>query len=452
MGGTIEGRSPGASAPRPSGERTARRDGGQSPARIGGADRGALALIDEILASSTPRASEASAPQSQTPSEGGATPDLQTLVAEELARLCERTDAICGVALDRGKAGETSVIAAFGEAASVLASPPTELLDALLSLPQATDLAEPLLARQRGDFAEVVDWCAAASVQHESDGSGLALVVAGRGESEGDAIVRPRALADLEASAQVLRGRVSASRATEEMLRRDGDMQRLDRLSSLGELVAEIAHELRNPMVSLKTFIQLLPERYDDPDFREGFREVVAGELARMERLLGDLLSHARTHPSEELPGGVQLGEELSALSELLRYRCRLRGIDLSIEMPGSLPRARISADAFRQIALNLLLNAIAVTPEGGVVRLHAASSERDGVRGLDVRVDDDGPGIAADLREAIFAPFFTTRRTAAGGLGLAISRRLAEAAGGTLVAEDAPGGGARLRLHLPIG
>ncbi len=122
------------------------------------------------------------------------------------------------------------------------------------------------------------------------------------------------------------------------------------------------------------------------------------------------------------------------------------KGVHLACQAAKTLPTVALAPDRLRQVVLNLAINAIDATPEGGVVRLEARASDR----GVLVVVSDRGPGIPEDLRSRVFEPFFSGRNDRPGGLGLAISRRIAEEAGGTLEARDATGGGAAFHLDLP--
>jgi signal transduction histidine kinase len=261
--------------------------------------------------------------------------------------------------------------------------------------------------------------------------------------------VRPRALAVLEASARRLEGPLAAALSAGRLARLDQDVRRLDRLAALGALSAEIAHEVRNPLLSVKTYLQLLPERENDPEFRTRFFEVVSDEIRRMERLLDTVIEHAQ--PSADPPGAAAAPNlVLDATIELLRHRAHTRGVEIEAtpapdgEPP--LPEVALTPDRLRQVVLNLTLNAIDATPKGGSVRLRAQHGEI----GVELVVSDQGPGIPEALRARVFEPFFSSRSDRPGGLGLAISRRIAEEVGGSLEVRDAPGGGAAFHLNLP--
>jgi signal transduction histidine kinase len=254
---------------------------------------------------------------------------------------------------------------------------------------------------------------------------------------------RPRTLATLDAAARRLAGPLAAARAARRLERLDAELRRVDRLSSLGTLAAEIAHEVRNPLVSVKTFLQLLPERRDDPEFATQFLQVATGELERAERLL-DLLV---THPRERADcGGTGPGEVVRAMSELLGHVARARGVELGERVAARLPRLALGEDPLRQVVLNLALNAVEVSPRGGRVQLEA-HPEADGV---ELSISDSGPGVPAHAREQIFEPFHSTQGRGHGGLGLAIARRIVEEAGGSIRVDEADLGGARFRVWLP--
>ncbi len=222
-------------------------------------------------------------------------------------------------------------------------------------------------------------------------------------------------------------------------------IRRLERMAALGELCAEIVHEIRNPLASIKTFVELMPEQIDDSEFRGRFLRVVEGELGRMERLIERVLEHAASAPP---PGAeaASLGPALAWAEELLAHRLRANDVRIEQAIASPAPCVAIAEDSLRQMLLNLLLNAIEASPPGARVLVDAEAS---GPLVL-IHVRDAGPGIAPGLREQIFEPFFSTRPERHGGLGLAISRRLAREAGGELVLLDSEPPGAVFRLSLP--
>jgi signal transduction histidine kinase len=246
-----------------------------------------------------------------------------------------------------------------------------------------------------------------------------------------------------------LRGPLSTVQALRRIGELDQEIGRLDRLAALGDLLTEIVHEVRNPLVSVKTFLQLLPDRLDDPDFHQDFRLVVSDELARLERLLDSVLRHGAPQDAGLRSDTTSVGESFETVSNLIGHRARERGVTLERPDDDTALQVGITADALRQVVLNLTLNALDATPSGGVVRLRAhAIAAADG-RWVEIAVEDEGDGIPDDARAHIFEPFYSTRSQRPGGLGLAISKRLVEEAGGSIHVDSGSAGGARFAIRL---
>jgi signal transduction histidine kinase len=241
----------------------------------------------------------------------------------------------------------------------------------------------------------------------------------------------------------------------------DTDSSRTERLAALGQRVAEVAHEVRNPLVPVKTFLDLLAAGRDDPELRGRFLEVARDELDRALGLLGSLIEQAAPSgpPADEVrfdassvsvarvpEAGCDARAALEAVQRLLEPSAGAAGVRLALALEGELPPLAIERGALRQVLLNLVSNALEATPADGEVRLAARARGRD----VEIVVDDCGPGIPPGLRRRVFEPFAARRADRPGGLGLSIAHRLVEQAGGRLRVHARPGGGARLRLRLP--
>jgi signal transduction histidine kinase len=213
---------------------------------------------------------------------------------------------------------------------------------------------------------------------------------------------------------------------------------RTETLADLGALAGELAHEIRNPLVALKSFLELLPERRDDPEIEARFLDVAREELRRAERLLDAMIDARRAGERREPPGEVALA--VDAAATLLGPRARTRGVRIETRVEAGLPAVALGADALRQVLLNLLHNAVAASPRDARVVV-AARRARGGV---EISVADEGPGLPPAGR--------ATERVAQrpGGLGLAITRRLLAGAGGSLAARSAHGSGALVRVWTP--
>lgn len=209
------------------------------------------------------------------------------------------------------------------------------------------------------------------------------------------------------------------------------------RLSALGEMAGVMAHEIRNPLASLKGHAQLLGERLggDHPDRRKVER--VVQEAERLEALTTDLLDFVRSGPMDVRPA------DPAALVAGCADEVSPHGFTIHTEgAPASWP---VDAARLRQAVTNVMRNALQATAPG--TRPDVTVQERDGR--LEIAVRDFGPGIPAGDEERIFAPFYTTRTTGT-GLGLAVAQRVAQMHGGTITAATHPGGGALFRLSLP--
>jgi signal transduction histidine kinase len=225
-------------------------------------------------------------------------------------------------------------------------------------------------------------------------------------------------------------------------------LQQATRLSTVGTLAAELAHEIRNPLVAVQTFLQILPERLDDPEVTVDLRGVALTELQRVARLLNELLGMARasvaTFAATDLDGVVE------QVVRLLQVSARKK--DVALERSGEpLPNGAADASRLKQALVNLVLNAVQASPPGKTVTV-ATRTEVDagGRRIVVLAVEDQGPGIPEDARESIFHPFFTTKDNGT-GLGLPVTRQIVADHGGAITVESAAGSGARFVVRLPL-
>lgn len=198
----------------------------------------------------------------------------------------------------------------------------------------------------------------------------------------------------------------------------------LERTAFWTELAAGMSHEIRNPLVAIKTFAQLLPERYADADFRSEFSRIVSREVDRLDRIIHQLNRYANL-PRPVLES-IDIKSVLQKAVDAARQRTARNGIDLRIRLPRGLPPVRGDAAALADCFAHLLANALeAVTlRDGASVELSARTLETSqGPDGLAVAVADNGAGIAPEIRDNLFSPFCTTK-TGGMGLGLPIVQR----------------------------
>ena len=380
-------------------------------------------------------------PQIEAVGSGG-----QTLLMKALQRLERQDDISATVAWALEPNGRPIVMAAQPADAASRIEPTLEAYRALATLERVQRLTDTGLGRELSELA-AKGVSAAAPVPGLGSMPSAVLLVYPRKVGR---TLRPRSIAILGEVASKLANTLSTSIALDRIAQLDGSVRHLDRMATLGGLVSEIVHEIRNPLVSVKTFLQLLPERLEDPEFHHDFREVVSDEVARLERMLDDLLRHARPTTPAPVDGEARIGEAIETTLQLLTYRCRERGVSLETAIRPELPALGVSQDALRQLLLNLLLNATKVTPSGGRI-LVSADWSHETANHIELRVEDDGPGLDEGVGRRIFEPFWTTRDQRAGGLGLAICKRIVEDAGGSIEAASGSEGGACFRVVMPV-
>jgi signal transduction histidine kinase len=270
-----------------------------------------------------------------------------------------------------------------------------------------------------------------------------------------------RELAELGASLGVMTDRLLANedavreqiaevrRTTERLKEAQARLVRSERLASVGRLAAGLAHEIGNPLSSLLAMEDLLLEGDLKPGEARDFLLRMRQETERIHAILRDLLAFARPSAEERGPA-AEPGSMATAIQDtlaLLAPQRALRDVSLDLQVDPELPHVTMSRDQLVQVLLNLLLNAADACGEGGHVLVRACRMEH----GVQVAVQDDGPGVSKSIRPRLFEPFLTTKEVGKGtGLGLAVCRGLVEAAGGTVSLDEGFVEGARFVLELP--
>ena len=208
----------------------------------------------------------------------------------------------------------------------------------------------------------------------------------------------------------------------EESLRQKQEL--VDRAAFWTDLAASMSHEVRNPLVAIKTFAQLLPERFDDADFRRDFNEIVVQEIDRLDLIITQINNFA--HPPELNFKSLDLRAPMKRAIELVRQRSVKNGFLVETEMPDDLPPVVGDETALAEAFAHLVANAAEATSglaKGRITLSAKPIREGDHTSGVVVTVHDNGKGIAADLKDKIFSPFCTTKPRGM-GLGLPIVKR----------------------------
>jgi signal transduction histidine kinase len=229
----------------------------------------------------------------------------------------------------------------------------------------------------------------------------------------------------------------------------ENDALRAEQLAWVGQMAAGIAHEIRNPLMSIKVLVQATAERSHSPGFRPRDLQVLEEEIIRLEQIVSGFLDFARPPRPESRP--IDVKALVERVIDGVKARAQLQGVEMYVQ-PTSGPTV-VSADPnqIRQIVFNLLFNALDAQPQGG--KIHVRIGIENTVGGfpqLELQVEDTGPGLPNELGDQIFEPFVSTKETGL-GLGLSICRRIAEAHSGSLSAKSAPTGGAVFILRIPM-
>lgn len=221
-------------------------------------------------------------------------------------------------------------------------------------------------------------------------------------------------------------------------------VKRADRLAALGELMAGVAHEIRNPLTSIKGFLQYF-QSVDDEKERALYLPMMLREVDRMNRIIEGLLYFARPYPASVAPNDIK--NILQETLILVQNRMVSLGITAKIDISQQVPLVEIDGEQFKQVFLNLLINAMQAIQKNGVIRVNAAYlNDTDEI---EIVFADTGPGISHELKEKIFDPFYTTKQSGT-GLGLSVVQRIISAQGGRITVEQNETGGALFRIVIP--
>jgi len=229
----------------------------------------------------------------------------------------------------------------------------------------------------------------------------------------------------------------------------EAEQHRIERLASIGALASGVAHEIKNPLVAIKTFAELLPERFFDEDFRTNFSQVMIREISRIDELVARLRGLA-TRPIQPL-STIDAREPLQAAIALLKPQAEQKAIALTTHFPDDLPLISGDPSQLEQLFLNVLLNALDATPSEGAITVTAARHRSPNTDYVAIEIRDTGTGVAPSLLGRIFDPFVTTKKQGS-GLGLSICRGIADAHRATIRMFNNEGSiGATVAIDFPV-
>ena len=232
-------------------------------------------------------------------------------------------------------------------------------------------------------------------------------------------------------------------------------MRRTDRLRSLETMAGGFAHEIRNPLTSIKTFIQLAPERRDDVEFMEQFSQVVCDDVERIERLIHEILDYAR-YMTPKLTQ-ENLNDVVSSCLYFIEVKASSKSIAILKDLEGDLPSVKLDRQQIKQVLLNLFINAMEAIDNGNgrlSVKTHKLIKLVNDPW-VQIEIQDSGPGISPKDLEHIFDPFYTTKHASGEregtGLGLTIAHQIIQEHGGYIEVSSEIGRGTTFFVNLPV-
>ncbi len=231
-------------------------------------------------------------------------------------------------------------------------------------------------------------------------------------------------------------------------------MKQIDKVDTFSRFAGGMAHEINNPLVTISTFFQLLPQKRDDSEFMDSFSRLAFSETERIRRLTRELLDYGK-------PKEIQFRLEdfnilVTRVVLLIKLEAEKKKIILQSVLAGDLPRIHMDPDQIRQVILNILLNAIDATGEGGSITIgtrYIHADQKDEY--AQVWIKDTGEGIAKEEIDKIFDPFFTTKHSSiereGTGLGLSISHQIIKEHKGFINVESTLGKGTTFLIYIPV-
>jgi signal transduction histidine kinase len=274
-------------------------------------------------------------------------------------------------------------------------------------------------------------------------------------EEEGD-------LPDLHREMQKITEEIE--RVVEQLQQREREVLRAEQLAAVGQVAAGVAHELRNPLTSVKMLVQTGLEGDQAAGLSREDLAIIEREVRRMEQCIRLFMDFARPPRSERRRSN--LTDVIRRAMTLVEGRARRQKVQLAAHLPPQPIHLKIDPEQIHQVLVNLLLNALDALPHGGSVEVSLAGSGRNEKNGsvanasrslvanasssVQVCIRDSGPGIAPRIRERLFEPFVSSKETGL-GLGLSICKRLIEAHGGTIHGDNPREGGASFSFTLPL-
>jgi two-component system, NtrC family, sensor histidine kinase HydH len=221
-------------------------------------------------------------------------------------------------------------------------------------------------------------------------------------------------------------------------------LRHADRLASLGQLAAGIAHEIRNPLASIKGAVDILGQNMPADDPKSEFAQIACKEASRIEKLTGEILQFSKPVPPQKMRTDPH--EIIESARRLVADQARRLGVVLNHNAVESNATIFVDPEQVKQVLINILINGIQAQPNGGALQISVRTEAEECI----MAVQDSGPGMTQDQLERIFDPFYTTKREGT-GLGLSISYQMVKNNGGRIWAASNPGNSSCFYISFPL-
>jgi two-component system sensor histidine kinase HydH len=244
-------------------------------------------------------------------------------------------------------------------------------------------------------------------------------------------------------------GRVLLMYDLSELKKLEKEIQRHDRLVALGKMAAGVAHEVRNPLSSIKGFATLLGSRFKDGSKEHEAADLLVQEAERLNRSISELLNYARPTPLKK--EYTSLGEIIASSLKLIGSDAKTLGVDATLEISPSLPDIQVDRDRINQVLLNLYLNGLQAmedVEDQKFLKVKVHMAETPGF--IDIEVQDTGKGIPEEELDRVLDPYFTTKPDGT-GLGLAMAYKIIDEHNGSILFRSASGQGTTVTVSLPV-